>query len=1012
MGNQSGLCRVYQGEYTVYQRDAMYCFLKGASGPSELSLNDSLSMGGQYLFCPAILEEGEVLESFLQNGIAYLKRWNRRLLFLWITNPEDRFFHWRINKLEDNAGSQYLVFDSYRLRIARWDSLSVQEDAFIFSYRETGGYSFCSANISLPGNTTGLCLKTTADMCGTFCGSLLLPEAENQSVMRNLDAGICYCRIMEEDEPEARAHGFISQAVNPVLYPKGKLAIELLITPHLLYDPKRTRFGLSGNLFSTNFATDTGSAVSLEAGADAALVFQQRPVLAYQDRQQQIRTRKRLYLGIGGEFQIIDGDTKLLCGLSGTETILLKSTGSIRFVSSMPAVCPYQDPALGTTSWVGSSMGGVYYCQPQKAALYATLSEQGLRYLEVPAASFEDELPAVPILPFRSLVMEVSEDISSLEESLYRRRREVLLERHDSAGGVFLLENIRAVTPQGLMAEVTPEGEYNWIGFANLSAVVTTAGSIPEMRFTKIDPDLRQSFQQKELLYVIDSPEELDRAKPSEGFSFSIEGIRFSLLSDAWRKNEDSPTMMVFQYSSAKSMKETLSENTVFQKAIRNAYAGENRSGEDCTGEENIKDGYQELVEVVSDPGFQGILALNVAVSLEELPAEVKFLMNSVDLERFFASYLIIRAGRIELDPENGPVLKQSKVSGLVDYSTDKKLSYESTPPDYDYLTTEIRIQIQESRLVSFISSSEILLNRLFEAKAVAKDNSDGNCLVLQGRLVEKDNAKTYQYSLKQCVDYELSSSGILNVWIQRMDLVVDNQGEGRFMLSGVLNCREIEGADLLGFGGTETQQGLPFSQLILKMKPGNTLHASAVFSMEYGQLNYDRTAAVLREDSFPGRFAVYLESVLVERAGETLEQKGYTSISAPVSQGVPGTFYQGFVWSIAAGSMGELSGQDGITLQLVIAFWAGEDGNPEYYVGIRLPEVFSGDKLKLQGIFKLGFGSISLEKQEQDYLLKLHNFHMEIFGASLPQGSSDIFLFSDGEHVGWYGAYEEESNV
>lgn len=1000
MGDESGLSRIYQGEYTVYQRDAMYCFLKGSTEPEFLSLAQSFSMGGQYMFCPAAFEEREALGHFIKNGIAYLKRWNRRILFLWITNPKDGYYNWSINKLEDHHGRQALVFDSYRLQMEPWDRLSAEEEDFIFFYKGTGGYTFCSTDICLTGGAFGLRLKTTGELCGTMMGSLSVQKEEIGTVMEKLDAGISYCRIMEEDEPNAGEQGFVSHAVNYVLVPETEFATTFLITPNQLYDMKKTRFGLSGNTFSTHFAVVTGEAVSVEAAADAALVFQQRPVLVYQDRQKQLRTRKRLYLGLEGGFRVLKGDVQLLCGLSGTETILLKSSGNLRFRSSMPSVCPYADASLGTTSWVGHTADGIYYCQPQKAAFYAPLSAQGLRYMEIPAASFEDEVPVVPMLPFRGLTVKETEDISALEESLYQKRREVLLGKNKNRGSAKMPVSgvTRAVTPQGLVAEVTQEGKYRWIGFANLSDDAASGNDVPEMCFTEIDETTRNCFSQKELLYVIDTKEEMDRVKPSEGFCFTIEGVRFSLLPEAWRDTAAGRTMIVFQYSATKSMADALPDNRILQQAIEHAY----------TNEGEVRDGYEELISVVRDAGFQGILAFHVSVSLKELPAEIGVLMNGIDAQRFYASYLIIRAGGIDYDIQNGLILKQSKASGLVDYVTNRKLMYDHAPPDYDYLTTEIRIRIQDSKLVSFTSSSEVLVNRLFEAEAVSNDNPDGNCLILQGRLVEKDHIKTYQYHLKQCVAYELSGSGIFHVWIQKMELVVGNQGAGHFLLSGVLDCHKIEGADLLGYGGTETKQGLPFSQLLLKMEKGAASKAPLLFSMEYGQLSFDREAAMLREASFPKRFAVRLESILVEKAGESLEQKGYFPITAPVRQGALGAAYQGFVWSIAVGSMGELSGQGSIVLRLVAAFWRGEDGNAEYYVGIRLPEILSGDKLKLQGIFKLGFGSISLEQNDNDYLLRLHNFHVEILGASFPRDSGDIFLFSDGKHIGWYAAYEE----
>lgn len=141
---------------------------------------------------------------------------------------------------------------------------------------------------------------------------------------------------------------------------------------------------------------------------------------------------------------------------------------------------------------------------------------------------------------------------------------------------------------------------------------------------------------------------------------------------------------------------------------------------------------------------------------MDVLPPEVKILMQSVETDQFYASYLVIHAGQIYRDENQILFLEQSKVSGLIDYSTERKLVYEETPPDYDYLTREIRIILQYGHIVSFTSSSEILINRLFEAPAYSRENPDGNCLVLNGRLVNEDGVSQYQYRLKQCVCYQL----------------------------------------------------------------------------------------------------------------------------------------------------------------------------------------------------------------------------------------------------------------
>lgn len=988
MEKQSELRCIYKGEYTVYQREAMYCFFKGRREQQTLSLEESLAMGGIYLFCPGLMENGS---EFSENAIQYLKRWNRKLLFLWIQNPWDSYFKWRLGKLEQDSEGSSLVFERYRLFINRWKRLFIRQDNFVLDYGISGGYGLCSGNICMLGGSDELSVGTLGDSCGALCGELFLDAGKSLPMMEELDAGIKYAKVMENGGKEAKSGGFLTHAVSRVMKPSGSIAADLKLTPQALLDVRRTRIGLEGNHFCTMFATDAGKEIKVRGKDGAALVFQQQPVLAFRDKDGAVKTRKRLYLGLEGEFAIEGKERKMLCGLSGTENIMLGKDGILKFTSSMPGVYPYgeNDRMLGTASWVGSSGGGVYYCQPVTAALYGALQDAGLRYLEIPAAEFVREVPPVPVIPFREIQLAQEKEMQPLEEGLYQRRREVF-KAGDYKEGMKLSRNIRAVTHQGLLAEVSVQGTYQWIGFADMSGL----RDLPDLRFTRIGPELQEKFLQKEFLYAVLEADELQKAGPSEGFCFSVEGIRFRLLPEYWRGHgKENPTMLFFKYSGGKSIEEDQKENRELADRINKSYT---ENGE-------LKEGYETFIRTVKDPEFQGILAVNAAVSMDVLPPEVKILMQSVETDQFYASYLVIHAGQIYRDENQILFLEQSKVSGLIDYSTERKLVYEETPPDYDYLTREIRIILQYGHIVSFTSSSEILINRLFEAPAYSRENPDGNCLVLNGRLVNEDGVSQYQYRLKQCVCYQLSASGIQNVWIREMNLNVGKDGAGFFTMDGVLSCRRTEGADLLGYGGQKEQEGLPFTRLGLSMAK------SGAMTMEYGLLGLRQTDAIVREGSFQSEFALSLDSILIEKSGKLPEKKGFLPITGPISQGIPKESYQGFVWNIRLGSLGGLSGEEEISIQLLTAFWPGEKDDAEYYLGIRLPGLQAGDGISLQGIFQLGFGSVSLEEQERGFVIRLHNFQIKLLGASFPKESSDIFLFSDGNHVGWYAAYRKE---
>lgn len=981
------LSRIYQGEYGVYQKGAMYCFLKGDYEQSVIGLEDSFLKGGRYLFCPREAADGHVLS---EKGIQYLRRWNRELLFLWVENPEENYFDWKVFKMENTDEVKNLAFGGYSLTINPWESLSVRNDTFLFVFPGTGNYSLSTGKIRLLGDTRELELHTAGEECGTFKGAFSVREDACEDLMERLDAGIRHARIMEEQEELAKEQGFLSQAVSRVLIPETTFYTEFKITPQALLDTKRTRLSLAGSSFQSFFTTHTGRAVKLKAEEDSALVFQRKPVLAYKNKKGEVVTRKRLYLGIEGNFSVDREVRKLLCGLSGTENIGLQEGAMIQFTPSMPAVFPYEEEKtiLGTTSWIGVLGEAFYYCQPEGAALFAAPENKRLCFLEIPAATFPNKMPAVPMTLFREIHMESWEDRDVLEKGLYEKRREILKKKASERGGLWT-ESMRGVTPQSLMVQVSPKGEYEWIGLADLSGT----GTLPDLRFTHIYSELREKFQHKEFLYAIQDSGEFDKAGPSDGFCFLVEGIRFLLLPDYWRgQHTGSRTMIFLKYAGEKSIEEDQRENLSFRETAKNAY----------TEDGEVKEGWEEFIEAAGDKKFQGILAVNVSVSMEELPPEIGVIMESVETDQFYASYLVIRAGQIHREEQKGIYLEQSEISGLIDYTSDKKLVYESMPPDYDYLTREIRVRIQAGHIVSFTSSSEILVNRLFEVSAVSEGNTDGNCLILQGQMAEEDGVRKYQYHLKQSVCYALSGSGIEKVWIQKMNLTVGEEGEGCFDLTGVFSCRELREADLLGYGGQGAEEGMPFYQLFIRMPK------SGPMNMEYSHLGYIREEASLRENSFPEKFAVSFDSLIVETSGRTPQEKGFLPITAPLSQGVPPECYQGLLWRIQLGSLGALADQDMISIQLLTAFWE-EDGMPQYYVGVNLPGALSGEGVKLQGIFQLGFGSITLEKQENQYVFRLHNFQIKVLGASFPKGSSDIFLFSDGKNVGWYAAYQRE---
>ena len=132
-----------------------------------------------------------------------------------------------------------------------------------------------------------------------------------------------------------------------------------------------------------------------------------------------------------------------------------------------------------------------YYCQSEAAALFADSKEGELRFLEIPEREFSEGMPAVPFLPYRGVCVHPEKLALEWEEGLYRRRRTILSEQKTVLLPEMIAKdspNIRSVSSQGLMAQTTQDGGFEWIGFVNVSQ----EKGLPDFRFCSVTKELRQ----------------------------------------------------------------------------------------------------------------------------------------------------------------------------------------------------------------------------------------------------------------------------------------------------------------------------------------------------------------------------------------------------------------------------------------------------------------------------------------------------------------------------------------
>ena len=137
-------------------------------------------------------------------------------------------------------------------------------------------------------------------------------------------------------------------------------------------------------------------------------------------------------------------------------------------------------------------------------------------------------------------------------------------------------------------------------------------------------------------------------------------------------------------------------------------------------------------------------------------------------------------------------------------------------------------------------------------------------------------------------------------------------------------------------------------------------------------------------------------------------EELSFRSITAPVKQDKLSPGWFGFVWDVPMSLMGGLS---------LLTAWCCKETEPAFYLGISVQDGLADTGANIQKFVKLGFQSVQLRyhgkgEEKKSFVLCLHQYSLNVLGFSFPPGCSDLFLFSDGKKLGWYGAYINEKAV
>lgn len=982
----NNLVRVYQNKACVYGNDngTMYFYTICMTLPETVTLEDTLKQNGVYLFCPEIVAE---TEGFCRELEAYLVRCPCRLL--WIENPGKPYSWWRCYSISNLERSSVLRFGRYCLTMKGKTELLCRKDVLILS----GAFSFSFFHRTGNGmECQGEGQEIQLSVFGEESGSLrfCIKTDETADAFAGLNTGIRYAMPLDSDAERGRRRGFLSVARVQILKKGYCLLLQGCLTPYAILDENRSYLELPEMEYESCLTDRLGRPVRLHG--KGKLVFEKEALYTYFDREQKRKTvRSTYYLGIGGSF--IPDRQEILLGLSGTEFV-----GEVKQIAFIPhgngfleegkeGIGRQEANPVATASWI--SVEGSY-CSSSKNATFFSNSTSYFRPVETRVAAFETLSPACPVFFWKEAGFFNSREAEEIDARIYQMRFEQLTSVTVKAENRKDGQEKKVVTPQGLCACIGEDaGEWSWVGIAQ--SLTGAKENSPDIRLCHIKKALQVKFQDRDTLFFFENGEELlELCEPSEHFWLEVNGWTLLLHPKDWKEE----TCMILKYTDAVTVAEYMQDNDIFCKAWKNAHDG---SG-------HVRTGYETFVSAVTDRFFQGIIFLNVKVDVENLSEGLSVVMRGVEKEKLSASYVAIERSRLQVQTDGGIVIQPSDVSAVISYSGESIVNHSGSQVAYDFQTKDMVVVIENSVLKSFESTSELLINKMFLSAVSVKEAADGNCLVIKGSLQESGGVTAYQFILSQKVCYIPEDSAMLSVEIEEVKMH-DNGGQSEFLLSGTMIFTELAECDLFAYGTQE--KGLCFSGLKL-VQPAPAMEMYC----DYTQLQCMPENSQIRPESLAAQYGAVLEKIVVREQSELPDEMGYSSINTPVRQGQIQTPWIGMVWKIGLGSLGGLSSQQAVSMNLMTAWCQAVEGTGiSYYVGLKLPPVLNGG-FCLQGLLKVGFQSISLLKNSsENFFFQFHNISIRALTFEFPPGSTDIFIFGQQGNTGWYAAYTEEED-
>jgi hypothetical protein len=1047
---------------------------------------------GTYIFLEQPLTSGTE-QTFANNAWTFINDPRRQgTRFVWFNQPTGPGQLSGINiAVYQPTGSQTYAtgfpvtfpFQNVSLFIPAKSVISRDDTNFAFSFTAPTGQAITlSANSGKVKITAGP--PTTLPFTGNLAGCLQFSLQLTQQNLTDLDVSLryYYAQAFGENEEEAAGDGsfFLSSLRYPLFAQGLTLYANLDPLAPINQGQMRTFFAFNGADAGQPSAGQAAS-VNVYLNSTMGYAFKALPLtggqvstgfaaLVFAPNQQASAPSAHdpFYLVPSGDFALQptgSGQANLMGGLSGVEYFALgngtnlvsffpgKAAFAQGFVPGKPPGSTKLTPTVPpTTSFalVSSQAAPVnYFAQPDQSVLYnynqnITPAEKAISSLAlVPVQAATIQSPTVkvafPLLPYSGVGTQNLSVFQQMEAQMVApARRQALLAAPPVASQELAAastgQSKYSTTPQGLLATYVPGGPpTNWA-----EVILAQMGATGDQQFvmlTGVKGDLLTAFQTNKMFLVVSLPSSIQDYLSHDNAQIAIgnsEGNNwnFNLDPAVWSQTPGGTILIVKFYDM--SIKDLAGQTSLWSSpATFNQSA--DATGKAIQGIINAVDksdpDFATFLNAVTDPKWNGILALNVVAPLNELPAQLQGLSAGIDKSQFFAHHIGINASKINVPAGGGDLgISNSSIFGLINYTAPSGSGIEEGGGDYQFEVEQLKVLFLNSAVAGFSSIIDLQINVLFGEPATLVGSSN-NVVQLYGVYQQQgpqgQGSYVFQTKSGQASVFNMTSNVLNAVQISKGQFVtvqtIGSQTEAEFLFWGLLDFKALPGFDLFSFGrenANDQPGGLSFGNLIIEMTFDNTQSPpDPTFTFDAGQLAFDMAGSTARKVGFFNHFPLTVAGLTQAKEGTTPNSLGYMGVQSPLTQASLAYPWYSLNFNLNLGAPGALAAQAGFVASLTAAWTPNLTQDYTVFTGLKLPGS-SGSKrqITIEGIFNITFKTLEIIalQESSTFILVLYGIGFKFLSFTFPPtGQVNFVLFGDpnsstsgGTSVGWYAAY------